>query len=135
MNTSSEPTVTPFLMFSGDAEKAMSLYIEVFPNSQIENIERYGPNQGAPEGTVRVATLSLNGQRVMCIDSPIQHEFGFTPATSLYVASDDADAIEQYFIALSEGGEIMMPLDEYPFSKKYAWINDRFGVSWQLATT
>ena len=68
-------------------------------------------------------------------DSPVKPDFGFTPPTSLYVFSDDADAIEQYFNALSEGGEIMMPLDEYPFSKKFAWINDRFGVSWQLATT
>ena len=69
----------------------------------------------------------------MCIDSPIKHGFEFTPATSLYVASHDPDAIEQYFHALSNGGQVMMPLGEYPFSKKFAWINDKFAVSWQLA--
>jgi predicted 3-demethylubiquinone-9 3-methyltransferase (glyoxalase superfamily) len=135
MKTTPDLTVKPFLMFTGDAEEAMHLYVEVFPNAEIVNIEKYGPNQDGPEGSVRVATMSLNGHRVMCIDSPVKPEFGFTPAMSLYVASDDADAIERYFHALSEGGEVLMPLGEYPFSKKFAWINDRFGVSWQLATT
>ena len=127
-----ELTVTPFLMFAGDAEKAINLYVDVFPNSTVESIEKYGPNEGGPEGTVRVATVSLNGQKIMCIDSPVKPDFGFTPATSLYVACDDADSIVKYFNALSDGGQIMKPLDEYPFSKKYAWISDRFGVSWQL---
>ena len=53
----------------------------------------------------------------------------------LYVACDDAGSIDKLFEALSDGGEIMMPLGEYPFSKKYAWITDRFGVSWQLTVT
>jgi predicted 3-demethylubiquinone-9 3-methyltransferase (glyoxalase superfamily) len=66
---------------------------------------------------------------------PCTGVFGFTLATSLFVACNDPDAIEQYFHALSEGGTILMPLGEYPFSKKFAWINDKFGVSWQLATT
>ena len=128
-------SVTPFLMFSGDAEKAMRLYTEVFPNSGIESIEKYGAGEDGPEGTVRVATISLNGQQVMCIDSPVKPDFGFSPATSFYVASNDPAVIEQYFNALSDGGEVLMPLGEYPFSKKFAWINDKFGVSWQLATT
>ncbi len=128
-------SVTPFLMFSGDAEEAMKLYTEVFPNSEIERIDKYSAGEDGPAGMVRVATISLNGHRVMCIDSPVKPDFGFTPATSFYVASNDPDAIEQYFHALSDGGQIMMPLGEYPFSKKFAWINDKFGVSWQLATT
>lgn len=128
-------SVTPFLMFTDDAEKAISLYVEVFPNSKIESIEKYGQGEDGPEGTVRLATISLNGQKVMCIDSPVDPGFTFTPATSLYVGCDDADSIEQYFNALSEGGEVMMPLGEYPFSRKFAWLNDRFGVSWQLAAT
>ena len=133
-NESVDLSVTPFLMFSGDAEKAMKLYTEVFPNSKIDIIVKYGADDDGPEGMVRVATMSLNGQQVMCIDNPAQQEVGFSLATSFYVASSDADAIQRYFNALSDGGEVMMPLSEYPFSKKFAWIADRFGVSWQLAT-
>lgn len=130
-----ESSVTPFLMFSGEAEKAIRLYADVLPNSEIESIDRYGPNEDGPEGSIRAATVTLNGQKVMCIDCPVKPDFGFTPAISLYVASQDPDRTEHYFKLLSVGGEVMMPLGEYPFSKKYAWFTDRFGVSWQLATS
>ena len=133
-NETVDLSVTPFLMFSGDAEKAMKLYTEVFPNSKIESIDKYRVGEGGAEGTVRVATMSLNGQKVMCIDSPVKQAFGFTPATSLYAASSNAETIEEYFNVLSDGDEVLMPLGEYPFSRKFAWITDRFGVSWQLAT-
>ena len=99
------------------------------------SIDRYGPGEDGADGSVRVATMSVSGQRVMCIDSPIAHGFGFTPATSLFVSGSDPEATEEYFNALSAGGEVLMPLGEYPFSKKFAWIKDKFGVSWQLATT
>lgn len=130
-----ELSITPFLMFSGNAEEAINLYVEVFPNSKVESIDKYGTDDGGPEGTVRLATVSLNGQKVMCIDSPVKHDFSFTPATSLYVACDDVESIERYFNVLSNDGQVLMPLGEYPFSRKYAWVTDRFGVSWQLAAT
>ncbi len=127
--------ITPCLMFSGDAEEAMKVYVELFANSKVVEIERYGANQDGKEGSVKLAKFSLNGQEIMCIDSPVKHDFGFTPASSLYVACDDDDQITRYFEVLSAGGEVMMPLAEYPFSKKFAWVSDRFGVSWQLAAT
>lgn len=129
------PTVTPFLMFSGNAEKALKLYVDLFENSKVMDITHYGANEDGAEGTIKHATISLNGQKIMCIDSPVKHDFTFTPATSLYVACPDENRITQYFNTLSKDGQIFMPLNEYPFSKKFAWIEDRFGVSWQLTAS
>jgi predicted 3-demethylubiquinone-9 3-methyltransferase (glyoxalase superfamily) len=69
----------------------------------------------------------------MCIDSVVKHEFTFTPAISLYVKCDTVDEINRVFEKLSKGGSVLMPLASYPFSKKFAWLNDKYGVSWQLS--
>jgi predicted 3-demethylubiquinone-9 3-methyltransferase (glyoxalase superfamily) len=124
--------ITPFLMFTGRAEEAINFYTSIFEQSEIVNIARYGPNQAGAEGTVMHATFRLNGQEFMCIDSNIEHDFTFTPALSLYVNCATVAEIETLFEKLSFGGQILMPLDRYPFSAKYAWISDKFGVSWQL---
>ncbi len=79
------------------------------------------------------ATFSLGGQQFMCIDSNVQHAFTFTPAVSIYVNCDTEAEIDNAFARLSEGGQVMMPLAAYPFATKFAWVADRFGVSWQLA--
>ncbi|ABX41777.1 SDR family NAD(P)-dependent oxidoreductase [Lachnoclostridium phytofermentans] len=84
------------------------------------------------EGTVKQAIFSLNGQEYMCIDSYIKHEFTFTPAMSLYVTCDTREEIDRLFEKLSEGGNILMPLGSYPFSERFGWVNDKYGVSWQL---
>jgi predicted 3-demethylubiquinone-9 3-methyltransferase (glyoxalase superfamily) len=124
--------VTPFLMFSGQAEAAMTFYVSLFAGSDVLDIRRYGPNEAGAEGSVMHATFSLGGQQFMCIDSYVQHAFTFTPALSLYVTCSTEDEIDGLFTRLSEGGQIFMPLDAYPFSEKFAWIADRYGVSWQL---
>jgi predicted 3-demethylubiquinone-9 3-methyltransferase (glyoxalase superfamily) len=123
---------TPFLMFEGKAEAAINFYISLFSNSEIVRITRYGPDQPGDEGTVMHALFTLGGQEFMCIDSNISHEFTFTPSMSIYVQCESDDEIDRLFAALSESGNVMMPLDSYPFSARYAWISDRFGVSWQL---
>lgn len=69
----------------------------------------------------------------MCMDSPIKHEFTFTPAISLFVTCETESEIDELFEKLSQGGGVLMPLDSYPFSKKFAWVADRYGVSWQLS--
>jgi predicted 3-demethylubiquinone-9 3-methyltransferase (glyoxalase superfamily) len=125
--------ITNFLMFEGKAEEAMNFYISLFENSKVEHIMKYGPNQGGVEGSIMHAKFTLNGQEFMCIDSAVKHQFTFTPAMSLYVDCASEDETDKLFNALSEGGQILMPLGAYPFSKKYAWLNDRFGVSWQLS--
>ena len=124
--------ITTFLMFEGRAEEAMNYYTSLFENSKISSITRYGPNQSGTEGSVMHATFLLNGQEYMCIDSNIQHGFSFTPAISLYVNCESEAEIDRLFEKLSQNGEVLMPLDRYPFSDKFAWVADKFGVSWQL---
>jgi len=124
--------ITTFLMFEGKAEEAMSFYVSLFPDSEIKNLSRYGENEIGAAGTVHHALFSLSGQLFMCIDSPVKHEFSFTPAVSLYVTCDTEDEIDSLFAKLSDGGQVFMPLDRYPFSQRYAWISDKYGVAWQL---
>lgn len=125
--------VTPFLMFQdGNAEEAMSFYTSLIEDSQITDITHYGPNESGDEGTVLLATFSLKGQEFMCIDSNVKHAFTFTPATSIYVTCDTEKEIDHLYQNLLEGGQALMPINNYGFSKKFGWVNDRFGVSWQL---
>jgi len=125
-------TIRPFLMFEGKAEEAMQFYVSLFPDARIINITRYGPGQAGAEGSVMVASFSVAGQTVMCIDSPVKHAFSFTPAFSLFVQCDSAEDVDRLCAALLVGGAALMPVGNYGFSRRFAWVNDRFGVSWQL---
>lgn len=125
-------TIRPFLMFEGKAEEAMQFYVSLFPDARIINITRYGPGQAGAEGSVMVASFSVAGQTVMCIDSPVKHAFSFTPAFSLFVQCDSAEEVDRLCAALLVGGAALMPVGNYGFSRRFAWVNDRFGVSWQL---
>jgi len=124
--------VTTFLMFDGQAEEAMNFYTSLFEKSKILDITRYGPNEASAEGSVMHATFSLSGQEFMCIDSNVKHEFTFTPAMSIYINCETQAEIDRLFEKLSHAGQVFMPLDRYPFSEKFAWVSDKFGVSWQL---
>ncbi len=127
-------SVTPFLMFQdGRAEEAINRYVEVFGDARVVFITKYGPNPvGAPEGSIQQAVFEIYGQRIMVTESPIKHPFDFTPAVSLFVDFDSEQELDRVFAALSEDGFVMMPPDNYGFSEKFAFIQDRFGVSWQL---
>jgi predicted 3-demethylubiquinone-9 3-methyltransferase (glyoxalase superfamily) len=128
--------ITTFLMFSGDkhgmAEQAMNFYVAQFANSRIDSIKRWGPGANEPEGTVILATFTLNGQQFMAMDSAAPHAFNFTPSMSLFVQCETEQEITRLFDVLSQGGQVLMPLDNYGFSKRFGWVNDRFGVSWQV---
>ncbi|MCU4770955.1 VOC family protein [Bacillus toyonensis] len=124
--------ITTFLMFEGKAEEAMNFYTSLFDQSEIVSISHYDENGPGKEGTVIHATFTLNGQEFMCIDSYVNHNFTFTPAMSLYVTCETEEEIETVFHKLAQDGAILMPLGSYPFSKKFGWLNDKYGVSWQL---
>lgn len=125
-------TITPFLMFEGNAEAAMNFYVSLFPGSSIRSIERFGAQGPGKEGSVMTGVLDLKGQPIMFLDSPVKHAFTFTPASSLFVECENVEEIDRLFAALSDGGKVLMGLDAYPFARRFAWVNDRFGVSWQL---
>ena len=78
------------------------------------------------------AEFTVAGPRLACIDSPAPHNFTFTPSASLFVECADEAELDQAFATLSEGGAVLMPPGDYGFSRKFAWVGDRFGVSWQL---
>ena len=125
--------VMPFLMFQeGKAEEAMNYYTSLIEDSEITKIVRYGANESGDEGTVMQATFTLKGQEFMCIDSNVKHQFTFTPSFSIFVTCSTEEELDTLYQNLSEGGETLMPLGDYGFSKKFGWLNDHFGVSWQL---
>lgn len=125
-------SITTFLMFEGRAEEAMRFYMSLFPNSEIVQMRKYGPEGPGPESSVMHAVFTLNGQQVMAFDSYVKHAFTFTPATSFFVQCEDAAEFARLFPALSTDGQVLMPPDNYGFSQRSGWCNDRFGVSWQI---
>lgn len=126
--------VTPHLMFIEVAEAAMNFYVSLFADSEILEIWRYGPGEQGTEGTIKRADFKLGGQDFICIDSPPVHDFTFTPSFAIFVDCESENELQGAFDQLSAGGEVLMPLDDYgvAWSSRFCWINDRFGVSWQL---
>lgn len=122
-----------FLTFqSGKAEEAMNFYVSLFENSETGQVQRWGADGPGQAGTIMRASFTLNNQPFQCSDSPAIHDWNFTPAVSNYVECADESQIEKLYTQLAEGGKVMMPLDNYGFSQKFGFIEDRFGVSWQL---
>ncbi len=124
--------ICPFLMFEGQAEAAMTFYVGLFSGGRVIDVIRYGAGGPGAEGSIQKASFSIAGQTVLCIDSPVKHAFGFTPAFSLFVECETEDEVRRLATSLAEGGAELMPLGNYGFSRLFAWVNDRFGVSWQL---
>ena len=127
-----DTTVTPFLMFQGEASEAIELYAGALPGGEVLEMRRYGAEGPGPEGTVMMATLSLAGQKLMVIDSPVKHAFGFTPASSLFVNCASEAELDRLVETLGQGGQMLMAPGDHGFSRKFCWLADRFGVSWQL---
>jgi predicted 3-demethylubiquinone-9 3-methyltransferase (glyoxalase superfamily) len=124
--------VRPFLMFEGRAEEAMLLYVGLIPGSKVLEVERYGGGGPAKEGTIKQALFSVAGQVVQCSDSFVKHGFTFTPSFSFMVECESEAQQDALWTTLIEGGAAMMPLDNYGFSRRFGWLADRFGVSWQI---
>ena len=128
-----ETNAKPFLMFEGTARQAMDLYISLFDDGRIVAMDVYGAEDPGPEGTIQSATFQIAGLEIMCSDSFISHNFTFTPSVSLFVECESEAQIKRLGAVLSQDGRTLMPMDDYGFSKMFTWVEDRFGVSWQLS--
>ena len=127
INLAGQPQkIAPFLMFVGEqngkAEEGMRFYTSLFENSRIENIDRYGPGEGEKEGAVRHGRFTLHGQEFMALDSGLQHQFTFTPATSLFVTCEGQAEVDRLWAELTADGK----------EGQCGWLEDRYGVSWQI---
>jgi len=125
--------VLPFLMFDGRAEEAMRFYVSLFPGARVVEIARYGKGASGAEGHVSRARFSIGDQEIVCSDSVVKQAFTFSPAMSLFVHCTSRERMYGIVEKLSADGKILMPLDSYGFSKLFAWVEDKFGVSWQLS--
>lgn len=127
-------SVHTHLMFqNGRALEALHHYQSIFEGGfSIDELDTYDEGAAGPTGQVQLAICTLLGQRISCIDSPVEHNFEMTPAISLFVECTDDDEINRIFAALAKNGQVFMPLDDYGFSRRYGWVQDSFGVPWQL---
>ena len=126
-------TATPFLMFQGGrCEDALAFYSATFRDSRIDAIDRYSEEGPGAPGSVRLAHATIAGLPIKAIDSPASHAFNFTPSFSFWIECPDAVELDRVTAALIDGGKALMPPGGYGFSTRFAWSQDRFGVSWQL---
>jgi predicted 3-demethylubiquinone-9 3-methyltransferase (glyoxalase superfamily) len=115
--------IVPFLWFDGKAEEAMNFYTSIFMNSKIGDVTRYGKAGPGPEGTVMSATFELEGQKFYALNGGPQ--FTFTPAISFFVNCETQQEVDELWEKLSAGGQ------EQPCG----WLQDKFGLSWQIIPT
>lgn len=129
----SEEQIITFLTFQNqDAEEAMNFYVGIFENSKITEVRKHGKEGPAPEGSILMARFELNGSQFACSDSFVKHVWDFTPGVSNFVDCKSKEELETLFTKLSENGQVLMPLANYGFSQQFGFVEDQFGVSWQL---
>jgi predicted 3-demethylubiquinone-9 3-methyltransferase (glyoxalase superfamily) len=132
------PQLVPFLWFDRHADEAMAYYTSIFDDSRIGHVERYpdeslDPHFATMTGKVIMGSFELCGQPFLCLDGGPQ--FPINPSISFSCAFDERDAIESAWRQLTEGGTVLMPFQAYPWATAFGWVQDRYGVSWQLAMT
>ena len=120
-------------MFQGGVgREAVEFYVSLFDDGEVLDLALYGADGPGPEGTIMRGTFRIAGQEFFVSDSFVDHAFAFTPSLSIWIEAEAADAQAALVESLAEGGATLMPLDNYGFSSQFAWVNDRFGVSWQV---
>ncbi|MEO7128516.1 MAG: VOC family protein [Rhodoferax sp.] len=115
------PMTSTCLWFDSRAEEAANYYVSLFPNSRITTLTRYGPGAPFPEGTVLTATIELDGGRQYTLLNGGPH-FTLSPAVSIVIHCETQDEVDRYWTALSAE----------PGAEQCGWVQDRFGVSWQI---
>lgn len=127
MNKAIVQKITPHLWFDKEAKEAAKFYTSVFKDSRVKNTVTL---HNTPSGSVDIVTIELAGQEFMLISAgPL---FKFNPSVSFAVACETTKEVDALWEKLSEGGTMLMPLDKYPFSERYGWLMDRYGLSWQV---
>jgi len=111
----------------GQAREAAEWYVSLLPESEIDRVI----DNGAGGATVY---FTLGGAAFIAFDSPVRHDFDFTPSMSIFVQCDDEDQVHRLFSQIASGGEVKMPVGDYGFSSCFGWATDRYGVSWQVGT-
>lgn len=128
--------IIPHLWFDKDVKKAIELYTSVFPGSKINSVNTI---KDTPSGDCDIISFRIMDLEFMAIGAG--PEFKFTPAFSFLINFDPSQNpnaetdIQKVWDGISEGGEALMPVGEYPFAKKYGWIKDKYGLTWQLMLT
>ncbi|NDL68372.1 VOC family protein [Anaerotalea alkaliphila] len=126
--------IIPHLWYDDQAEEAAGFYAGLFEDGRILHVARYGPAaaqvSGRPEGSVMTVSFQLAGQSFMALNAGPM--FSFTPAISFFVDCGSEEEIEDLWAGLGQDGTVLMELGEYPFSRRFGWVQDRYGVSWQL---
>lgn len=126
--------LVPCVWLDDQAEQAAALYTRVFPGGRVTGSSRYpaaGENpSGRPPGSLLTVEVELAGLAFTLLNGgPV---FRPTPSLSFFVHVDEPREADPPFAALADGGRVLMPLDAYPWSERYGWAEDRFGVSWQV---
>ena len=119
--------ISPFLWYDNEAGAAAQLYTTVFPGAKIKETLQL---RQTPAGTTEIVTVELYGQQLTLMSAGPR--FTLNPSVSLLVACRSKDEVEELWQGLSAGGKALMELGAYPFSEKYGWLQDRYGLSWQL---
>jgi len=120
--------IIPHLWFDSEAKEAMTFYTTLFKNSRVTNITRI---TGTPSGDCDIVTVKLAGQDFMAISAGPY--FQFNPSISLFTVFNTEVEIDGVWEKLSEGGKILMEYGSYPWARKYGWLQDKYGLSWQLS--
>ena len=120
--------ITPHLWFDTQAKEAAELYASVFPNSKVTHVITL---HNTPSGDCDVVSFELSGKSFMAISAGPY--FTLNPSISFFVVCDSEKEIETMWNTLIEGGKALMPYDTYPWAQKYGWLQDKYGVSWQLS--
>jgi len=119
--------ITPHLWYDKEAKQAAEFYTSIFRNSGIKNTTTL---HDTPSGSVDIVTIEILGQEFTLLSAgPL---FKFTPAVSFLVACKTKEEVDDLWNKLSKQGTPLMELGEYPFSERYGWMQDKFGLSWQV---
>ncbi len=126
--------ITPCLWFDTNAEEAVAYYSSIFRGGTTHATTHYPDAgkevHGMEPGTVLTVDFEVEGYRFLALNGgPI---FKFTPAVSFFVTCTTPEEVDELYQKLEKGGTALMPLDAYPFSPRYAWVKDKYGVTWQL---